>query len=137
MPLARISNIGVSWFDYWKMAFSPRLFGSAPHRTASLGRAATLADRLRQIQRGRQFQQAVQFGQVVAEQAIEAGYRMCRVVIAKPPEPVGAFARAKLFFGRFLFGWTEPGTGHDHIEALLGDAQQLPCAILVRRAYPG
>src|SRR3989338_8240428 len=71
------------------------------------------------------------------EQPIEAGDRSGRIVIAKPPEPVRAFARTKLPFGGLLLVWTEPSAGHDHVETLLGHAQQIPGAILVMGADPG
>src|SRR3989338_11528273 len=71
------------------------------------------------------------------EQPIEAGDRSGRIVIAKPPEPVRAFARTKLPFGGLLLVWTEPSAGHDHVETLLGHAQQIPGAILVMGTDPG
>ena len=81
--------------------------------------------------------QAIQARQVVAEQAVEAGHRGRRIVVAEPPEPVGALAHGKLGLRRGGRGLVQAPAGGDQVIALLRRAQQLPGAVLVRVPYPG
>ena len=68
---------------------------------------------------------------------IETGDRVCRIVIAKPPEPVGAFAGCQLPAGFDLFFAAQAAALHDQIETVFCGAQHVPGAILFLVADPG
>src|SRR4030067_2328564 len=78
----------------------------------------------------------IKLGEIMPEQMIESGYRGRRVIVAKPPEPVRAFARTQLLLGRFLPFLAESPATHHHVETLLGGAQQVPRVIFVFGTYP-
>jgi hypothetical protein len=82
-----------------------------------------------------QVEQAVEGFQVFAEQAVEAGYRLRRVVVAQPPEPVGAFANGQPAddFGLRRASSRPLSSARS---ALLDLAQHFPGAVFVRVADP-
>ncbi len=69
--------------------------GNATHG-AAFGGGRSGADGGFELRRRLQLQQAIEPRQIAPVQAVEAGDRGGRVVVAEPPEPVGAFADGQL-----------------------------------------
>ena len=95
----------------------------------SIDRAA--ADRLVELARRRELEQLVEAAEVVAEQAIEGRDRVVRVVVAEPPEPVGALADGELARSRFRLLGGQASARHHQVVAVLHLGQQIPRAVLV------
>src|SRR3569833_1399893 len=76
----------------------------AAHDPTMLGRSSTHGNGLREILRGGEVQEPVKVDELAAIQPVELGHGLLRVVITKPPEPVGALTQGQLpAGGRFLF----------------------------------
>ena len=98
----------------------------AAHGTTGLRSAAAVADGLVEILRGGDSHQGIEFAEVEAIQTVEITDGIGRVVIAEPPEPVGALAAAELFED---FGLLVRGECADMpIHILFSRAEQVPGA---------
>src|SRR5690348_14835295 len=64
----------------------------AAHDSPMLGRASSYGNRMRETLGGNQAQEPVEVDELPTIEAVELQHRILRVVITKPPEPIGAFA---------------------------------------------
>src|SRR3569623_3105198 len=71
---------------------------AGPHGAAVRAGAAAGADGKRQILRRFFADEVIEIGEMEAVQTFEVAYGLGRVVIAKPPAPVGTFAGGELLF---------------------------------------
>lgn len=103
-----------------------------PHGTALGGLPpSTLAQGgLEQAGRRRVANTLIKVGQVPAIQLLEIPNHRCRVVIAKPPEPVRAFTQSELMCGRLLLIHVEGAIIKRPVKMLLGLTQQVPGPVL-------
>src|SRR3569623_830166 len=110
---------------------------AGPHGAAVLSGAAAVADGKRQILRRFFADEVIEIGEMEAVQTFEVAYGLGRVVIAKPPAPVGTFAGGELLFRRRKRRAAQPAGAHRAVEREFGVTQHVPGAILVLVADPG
>ena len=92
---------------------------------------------MRKIGRRCHIEQLVELREMRTEQALEIAHRLRRVVIAEPPEPVGALADGQLQARTLCLIRRKSIRGERAIEYLLGFDQHVPAAVLVGTADPG
>jgi len=81
-------------------------------------------------------EQPIQARQLMAEQPVEIAHRRVRVVVAEPPEPVGALAQRELTFDRSALLRRQAFVRQHFIDSDLGQHQEIPARVFIWIADP-